>query len=85
VFDVIALSQVEMIYQAIEKIAEQDLLDLIEAKRAEGAQLDYKRELPGASDADKKEFLSDVSSFANASARGDWSSRAGCACLRTEV
>ena len=33
----------------------------------EGRSLDYKRELPGRTDKDVKEFLADVSSFANAS------------------
>jgi predicted HTH transcriptional regulator len=36
----------------------------------EGRQLEYKETLPGNSDDDKREFLGDVSSFANA-ARGD--------------
>jgi len=34
---------------------------------AEGKLIDYKRELPGSNDSAKKEFLFDVSSFANAS------------------
>lgn len=34
---------------------------------SEGRTIDYKRELPGNSDGDKKEFLADVSSFANTS------------------
>jgi hypothetical protein len=46
----------------------------LEALRAdgvrEGRQLDYKETLPGNSDEDKKEFLADVTSFANA-AGGD--------------
>jgi len=33
----------------------------------EGRTLDYKRDLPGSSDADGKEFLADISSFANSS------------------
>lgn len=37
---------------------------------SEGRQLDYKEQLPGSSDDDKREFLSDVTSFANA-AGGD--------------
>ena len=32
---------------------------------SEGRTIDYKRELPGNSDGEKKEFLADVSSFAN--------------------
>jgi hypothetical protein len=47
------------------KITEDDLLALITDKEAEGKTIDYKRELIGKTDADKKEFLYDVSSFAN--------------------
>ena len=39
---------------------------LVDNKVAEGLQLDYKKDLPGQSDADKREFLADASSFANA-------------------
>ena len=42
-----------MIYQSLEKISARDLLNLIEARRAEGVQLDYKRDLPGQSDGEK--------------------------------
>jgi hypothetical protein len=44
-----------------------DLETLIENKVREGRSIDYKAQLPGASDRAKKEFLADVSSFANAS------------------
>jgi hypothetical protein len=44
---------------------EDDLLDLIANQVAEGRVLDYKVIQPGNSDDDKKEFLADVSSFAN--------------------
>jgi hypothetical protein len=46
-------------------ITEGDLLDLIVNQVAEGKMIDYKLTLPGNSDDDKKEFLADVSSFAN--------------------
>ncbi|MBI2852984.1 MAG: ATP-binding protein [Chloroflexi bacterium] len=56
-----------MIQQDIDKIAEQDLQALIDNSVPEGKTVEYKRSLPNNSDADKKEFLADVSSFANAS------------------
>jgi len=48
-------------------IEKKDLQSLIDNQIAEGKTIDYKRELPGKSDKDKKEFLADVSSFSNAS------------------
>lgn len=47
-------------------ITEVDLLNLIEEQETEGKEIEYKRDLPGKSDTDRKEFLYDVSSFANA-------------------
>ena len=47
------------------QISEADLLALIEAKTSEGKEIDYKKELPGPSDRDRREYLYDVSSFAN--------------------
>jgi hypothetical protein len=44
---------------------EDDLLDLISNKVSEGKTIEYKLMLPGNSDDDKREFLADVSSFAN--------------------
>src|SRR5438105_1567548 len=44
-----------------------DLAQLIENGVAESPTIEYKQELPQASDAGKKEFLRDVSAFANAS------------------
>ena len=52
---------------SLDDLTEQHLQSLKENGVAEGKTLDYKRDLPGKSDADKKEFLADVSSFANAS------------------
>ena len=46
------------------ELTEADLIDLIGVK-AEGKSLDYKRDSVGSTDADKKEFLYDASSFAN--------------------
>lgn len=43
----------------------QDLDQLISDQESEGRTLDYKETLPGKSDEEKKEFLTDVSSFAN--------------------
>jgi len=43
-----------------------DLQNLKDRQIAEGKFIEYKRELPGPTDSDKKEFLFDVSSFANA-------------------
>jgi predicted HTH transcriptional regulator len=54
-----------MIQKPLDAITEADLLALITNKVREGRTIDYKRELPGNSYADKKEFLADVSSFAN--------------------
>ncbi|MBD1932716.1 MULTISPECIES: AlbA family DNA-binding domain-containing protein [Cyanophyceae] len=51
----------------LESIDEADLQELLVNQIAEGKTLEYKQELPGSSDPDKKEFLYDVSSFANAS------------------
>lgn len=50
----------------LDGIVKQDLVELITNKIPESRYLDYKRELPGNTWDDKKEFLSDVSSFANA-------------------
>jgi hypothetical protein len=48
-------------------VSEKDLLALVENKVAEAKSIEYKEALPGNSDGDKKEFLADVTSFANAS------------------
>jgi hypothetical protein len=48
-----------------EKVEEQDLLQLIESQVAEGILIEYKRDLYGRSDDDKRELLKDTSSFAN--------------------
>ncbi len=51
----------------IESISEQDLQSLVEDEVPENKNMEYKMSLPGNSDGEKKEFLADVSSFANAS------------------
>jgi hypothetical protein len=55
---------------SFEAIGIADLQRLVETGRAEGRTLEYKEQLPTGSDADKREFLADVSSLANA-AGGD--------------
>jgi predicted HTH transcriptional regulator len=46
-------------------VSEVDLDDLIQAKVPEGQTIEYKRNMYGSSDADKREALKDISSFAN--------------------
>ncbi|MCL4475048.1 MAG: ATP-binding protein [Nitrospirae bacterium] len=54
-----------MINKKIEEIGESDLQALVDNKVLEGKTIEYKRELPNNSDSSKKEFLADVTSFAN--------------------
>jgi len=56
-----------VIAKNIEKITEEDLQGLVDNTVVERKTLEYKQALPGNTDSDKKEFLADVSSFANAS------------------
>jgi hypothetical protein len=56
-----------MIGRRIEDVSEADLSSLIANAVREGRTIEYKQTLPGGSDGDKKEFLADVSSFANSS------------------
>src|SRR5437660_9991576 len=56
-----------LIDKPLESITEQDLLDLIANQVREDKRIEFKASLPGNSDKAKKEFLADVSSFANAS------------------
>lgn len=49
----------------VEDIDQSDLQSLVENEVAERRVLEYKESLPESSDADKREFLADVSSFAN--------------------
>lgn len=50
----------------LDKITFENLAALKDAGTAEDRHLDFKLELPGSSDRDKKEFLEDICSFANA-------------------
>src|SRR5271165_1603151 len=54
-----------IIHKPFGEIAESDILRLKDAGVEEGKTIEYKRELPGAKDEEKREFLADVSSFAN--------------------
>ena len=56
-----------MIPKALDKIDRADIDSLIANAVEEGRTIEYKQALPGNADKDKKEFLADVSSFANAS------------------
>jgi len=50
----------------LESIQDSDLQALLDNQVPEGKSLEYKQRLPAVSDSDRKEFLADVSSFANA-------------------
>jgi hypothetical protein len=54
-----------VIQRPIDQIRKEDIESLISAKVSEKRTLDYKRQLPSGSDQEKREFLYDVSSFAN--------------------
>ncbi len=56
-----------MIQKAFGDINKTDIDFLVENKISESKTLEYKEKLPGFKDGDKKEFLADISSFANAS------------------
>jgi len=51
----------------LNSINETDIQSLVDGEVSEGKNIEFKRELPGNSDSNRKEFLADVSSFANAS------------------
>lgn len=55
-----------MIQKGFDVIQKSDIDALVTNAIMESRTLEYKQELPGNADADKKEFLADVSSFANA-------------------
>lgn len=59
-----------LMHKTLESIQESDLQALIDNRVEEGKSIEYKEQLPGGTDRQKKEFLADVSSFANA-AGGD--------------
>jgi hypothetical protein len=56
-----------VIHKAIEVIDKHDIDALIADRVRESKTLEYKQELPGGTDKNKREFLADVSSFSNAS------------------
>jgi predicted HTH transcriptional regulator len=56
-----------MIPKAFDQIKEHDLQSLVYNGVLEGKTIEYKQELTISLDREKKEFLADVSSFANAS------------------
>lgn len=56
-----------MIPKPIDQIKEKDLQDIVNNAVLEGKTIEYKQELTISADKEKKEFLADVSSFANAS------------------
>jgi hypothetical protein len=60
-------ANINLIEKPLDSINAQDLKQLIENQVLEKKSLDYKLSLPSNADADKKEFLADVSSFANSS------------------
>lgn len=55
-----------MIQKPFESIIKADIDSLLSNCVHEGRTIEYKRDLPGNADDDKREFLADVSSFANA-------------------
>jgi len=56
-----------MIGKNVNQITEEDLQALVDNSVPESKTIEYKQSLPSNSDSDKREFLADVSSFANAS------------------
>jgi hypothetical protein len=55
---------VAVISKPIDAISKQDIENLVAARVSERRTLDYKKQLPGGRDDDKREFLYDVASFA---------------------
>lgn len=53
--------------RAFEEISEADLIELVTNAVPEGLLVEYKQSVYGGSDAEKKEFLKDISAFANSS------------------
>lgn len=54
-----------MIPRRLSDLGRDDIEQLIQESVSESRTLDYKEELPGNSDQQKKDFLADVSAFAN--------------------
>jgi hypothetical protein len=55
-----------MLNRQLPDLREQDFASLVTGGVAEGRDLEFKRDLPGSTDGDLKEFLADVTSLANA-------------------
>jgi hypothetical protein len=55
-----------MLDRPLDQVSSEDLQRLVANGVSEGRSLEYKQALPGGTDSDRKEFLADVSSFANA-------------------
>ena len=55
-----------MIFKPLDQLIKEDIENLVVNEVPEGKSIEYKEQLPGGTDSDKKEFLADVSSFANA-------------------
>jgi hypothetical protein len=58
--------RMNMLPRPLTDLSEQDFVSLVANSVSEKRDLDFKRDLPGGSDKDTKEFLADVTSFANA-------------------
>lgn len=56
-----------MILKQLDTVTKEDIDNLVENSVPEGRTIEYKRTLPGNNDEERREFLADVSSFANAS------------------
>ena len=56
-----------MFQKPLDKITKADIEELKANEVREGISIEYKSSLPGKGDEAKKEFLADVSAFANAS------------------
>jgi predicted HTH transcriptional regulator len=55
-----------MLQKPLSAITAVDIVQLATEGTPEGRTIEFKRDLPGSKDLDRKEFLADVSSFANA-------------------
>ena len=55
-----------MLNKPLDQITKEDIEALVADQVAEGKHIEYKEQIPGTSDGDKKEFLADISSLANA-------------------
>jgi hypothetical protein len=55
-----------VIPKPLDKVTKEDIESLMQNRVAEGREVEYKSVLPSGADGDKKDFMADVSSFANA-------------------